>query len=387
MIYKILKLPALSREDNTFTGTFSSPTCAFSVDSSIFDEDNTMQFYKDEIKLKIKTYNIILKFLQLLTLYDLNIVTVESLTAGLIVSMLADVPTFGPRIYGGFIVYDTDAKRLMVDVTTPNVYNHTTVKEMAEGALIKTRALVAVAVSGQAGPTPPDEVSALGRVWIACSIRLNNNNFHTKTIEINSCQDDIVSKVCPEYRNAIKQESKEKRVPACLHYIGRKFVRLYTVQQAIIFAFNTIYNFFNDPKNETYVHNDPLNRLTLKPVLNDTPYDNLYLECGEPSDPIYNHLKTLPKRKPDWHKKVTPDKNCTEILKIYNDQNLISNYITAYKTYLDLVTSDILKYKKDHLLNKSKTETIEFKGGNNDNEKYYLKYLKYKNKYLQNKLK
>ena len=40
-------------------------------------------------------------------------------------------------LYGGFIVYDTDAKRKWIKVDTPSVYSDEMPKQMAEGALKK----------------------------------------------------------------------------------------------------------------------------------------------------------------------------------------------------------------------------------------------------------
>ena len=102
---------------------------------------------------------------------NLNIVTAESLTAGLIVSRLVDIPTFGQNIYGGFVVYDTDAKRKMLNVDTPSVYSDETATQMAIGALLNSRAMVALAVTGNAGPVSHGQLGALGVVDIGCAVR------------------------------------------------------------------------------------------------------------------------------------------------------------------------------------------------------------------------
>ena len=58
----------------------------------------------------------------LLSENELNIVTAESLTAGQIIKTMADVPGNGGALYGGFVVYDTDAKRKFINVKTRGVY-------------------------------------------------------------------------------------------------------------------------------------------------------------------------------------------------------------------------------------------------------------------------
>ena len=57
-------------------------------------------------------YRLLLKLREL----NLNVVTAESLTAGLIAKTLVDIPTFGSNVYGGIIVYDSDAKRKYLNV-------------------------------------------------------------------------------------------------------------------------------------------------------------------------------------------------------------------------------------------------------------------------------
>ena len=51
-----------------------------------------------------------------------QIATSESLTAGMIMSTLVDIPWAGYLKYGGFAVYDTDAKRVFNGVTVDDVY-------------------------------------------------------------------------------------------------------------------------------------------------------------------------------------------------------------------------------------------------------------------------
>ena len=92
-----------------------------------------------------------------------NIVTAESLTAGMILKTLVDVPMEGNTLYGGFGVYDTDAKRLWLNVKTTGVYGKKTAKQMAEGALANSRASVALAVTGDAMPYPESK-KRLGEV-------------------------------------------------------------------------------------------------------------------------------------------------------------------------------------------------------------------------------
>ena len=65
----------------------------------------------------------------------LQIATSESLTGGLLMSTLVDIPWGGFMKYGAFGVYDTDAKRVFNNVRVDNVYTHKCASEMAIGIL------------------------------------------------------------------------------------------------------------------------------------------------------------------------------------------------------------------------------------------------------------
>ena len=72
--------------------------------------------------------------------HDLSLATAESLTGGLIFSTLVDMPLGGSTKYGCFSVYDTDAKRIFLGVTAPDVYTHRCATEMAVGVLKNSNA-------------------------------------------------------------------------------------------------------------------------------------------------------------------------------------------------------------------------------------------------------
>lgn len=94
-----------------------------------------------------------------------KICTSESLTAGLILSTLVDIPRFGVYKYGGFGVYDTDAKRVFNRVLAKGVYTHECAQQMAQGILLNSNASIAIAVTGNAMPWT-GEKEKLGEVFI-----------------------------------------------------------------------------------------------------------------------------------------------------------------------------------------------------------------------------
>ena len=96
---------------------------------------------------------------------ELQIATSESLTAGLIMSSLVNIPIAGRFKYGCFGVYDTDAKRVFNSVKVDDVYTHRCAKEMAIGLLKNSNATFAISVTGNAMPYF-DNLNRLGEVFI-----------------------------------------------------------------------------------------------------------------------------------------------------------------------------------------------------------------------------
>lgn len=212
-------------------------------------------------ELENQTYKTIHVLLELLRRNSLNIATAESLTAGMIAKMLVDFPTYGANVYGGFVVYDTDAKRIMINVSTPNVYSDETARQMSKGTLDNTRAMVALAVTGQAGPTPSGDEDAIGIVDMSCSIRTSGGmkNWFTKTQRLNVLKDfrhrnPEIEKMA---KNWIRKWKKQQQsdIGKCLPRFGsscskittlsavRDVIRIITVEKACRLAIDTIESF------------------------------------------------------------------------------------------------------------------------------------------------
>ncbi len=100
----------------------------------------------------------------------------ESCTGGWIAKAITDVPGSSQWFEYGFSVYADIAKRdlLGIDITTleaEGAVSQPVVTEMAEGALARANADVAVAVSGIAGPDDSPDGKAVGTVWMCWSRR------------------------------------------------------------------------------------------------------------------------------------------------------------------------------------------------------------------------
>ncbi|ODT85585.1 CinA family protein [Phenylobacterium sp. SCN 70-31] len=103
---------------------------------------------------------------------DLRLATAESCTGGLLASLLTDIPGLSHVFDSGFVTYSDAAKIAMLDVPETLIATHGAVSEavavaMAEGALARSGAHLAVAVTGYAdkGPGPA------GLVHFACTFR------------------------------------------------------------------------------------------------------------------------------------------------------------------------------------------------------------------------
>jgi nicotinamide-nucleotide amidase len=105
---------------------------------------------------------------------DLRLATAESCTGGLLASLLTDVDGCSHAFERAFICYTDEAKREMLGVHAALLARHGAVSEpvaraMAEGALERSRADIAVAVTGFAGPT--SGAGEEGLVHLACARR------------------------------------------------------------------------------------------------------------------------------------------------------------------------------------------------------------------------
>ena len=99
------------------------------------------------------------------------IATAESCTGGMIASAITDVAGSSTLFDRGFVTYSNAAKEAMLGVRSATLTTHGAVSEavaleMAEGALARSDAALAVAVTGIAGPGG-SEFKPEGRVCFA----------------------------------------------------------------------------------------------------------------------------------------------------------------------------------------------------------------------------
>jgi len=103
---------------------------------------------------------------------NLTITTAESCTGGLIASMLTSVSGSSESFEAGFVTYSNRIKNSLLNVEEQLLEKHGAVSQsvviaMAQGALEKSSADLAIAVSGIAGPDGGSVEKPVGTVWIA----------------------------------------------------------------------------------------------------------------------------------------------------------------------------------------------------------------------------
>jgi len=167
----------------------------------------------------------------------LQICTSESLTAGMIMATLVDIPWGGFLKYGAFGVYDTDAKRVFNKVSVDDVYTHRCAKEMAVGILKNSNATLAIAVTGNAMPLN-EHVDMLGEVFIGiASYKLKPSGDYKiiySTYSINACDNEIVDfqKTCELWHDTIKRNVKAYNPRDRTALVSRE-IRNYTTYKAL----------------------------------------------------------------------------------------------------------------------------------------------------------
>lgn len=103
------------------------------------------------------------------------LVTAESCTGGLIAASLTDIGGSSDVVDRGFVTYSNEAKHEMLGVPMGLIAEHGAVSEdvaraMAAGALARSRAGVALSVTGIAGPGGGSKEKPVGLVWFGLAL-------------------------------------------------------------------------------------------------------------------------------------------------------------------------------------------------------------------------
>jgi PncC family amidohydrolase len=124
----------------------------------------------------------------------LIITTAESCTGGMIASAITDISGASGVYNQGFITYSNQAKHQLLDVPTSILESFGAVSEpaakaMAEGALNKAKADIALASTGIAGPTGGTARKPVGTIFIA--VAQKNKDTVIKQLQLHGSRQEI----------------------------------------------------------------------------------------------------------------------------------------------------------------------------------------------------
>jgi nicotinamide-nucleotide amidase len=103
---------------------------------------------------------------------QLKIATAESCTGGMLAALLTDIEGCGHGFDRGFVTYSSDAKHELLGIergllATNDAVSEVVARAMVEGALGRSHADVAIAVTGFAGPGAPSQEEGLAHFALA----------------------------------------------------------------------------------------------------------------------------------------------------------------------------------------------------------------------------
>jgi PncC family amidohydrolase len=166
-------------------------------------------------KLIDKSHTLAYKLLQELKSRNMKIMTVESMTGGLIISTLTDIPGFSDNIYGSYVLYNTLAKKEVLNLDITNgIYNEEFVRQMCCGSVDKSVDII-IAISGNACPETGIE---LGVFHIGIVLKLASDHYKIFSKKINI---DIssISNLIADYESSDDPQNKLFRSFQIRHFI------------------------------------------------------------------------------------------------------------------------------------------------------------------------
>ena len=106
---------------------------------------------------------------------SLTLATAESCTGGWVAKVVTDVPGSSAWFDRGYVTYSNEAKVEMLGVSAQTLgaegaVSEAVAREMVLGVLAHSRASVALAVTGIAGPEGGTEDKPVGTVWFAWAL-------------------------------------------------------------------------------------------------------------------------------------------------------------------------------------------------------------------------
>jgi PncC family amidohydrolase len=149
-------------------------------------------------------------------------VAAESCTAGMVADLVARIPGASRVLWGSFVTYTADAKLRVLGLDPRELeefgpVSRETARAMALGALDKSGADYAVAVTGLAGPGGDGTPVPVGTVWIAVADREQAPGVHG--FHFRGARNEIRERAARESLEALLKrillgESNRKQAPS-----------------------------------------------------------------------------------------------------------------------------------------------------------------------------
>ena len=141
------------------------------------------------------------------------IATAESCTGGLVAGALTDIPGSSDVFDRGFVTYSNAAKQDLLGVTAETLARYgavsePTAREMAEGALARSAAGLAVSVTGIAGPGGGGGEKPEGRVCFGLALR--GRETRVETVEFGAKGRDKVRRAARHHALALLAGALER---------------------------------------------------------------------------------------------------------------------------------------------------------------------------------
>ena len=136
---------------------------------------------------------------KLLMMQHLMLTTAESCTGGLLAEMITQIPGSSNWFERGFITYSNNSKREMLGVSNDTLESFGAVSEqtacaMVEGALTNSRANVAVAITGIAGPDGATDNKPVGTVCLAW--QREGQQIQSVTVQFKGDRQEVRQQAC-----------------------------------------------------------------------------------------------------------------------------------------------------------------------------------------------
>lgn len=119
---------------------------------------------------------------------DYKLVTAESCTGGWVAEVMTSISGSSAWFERGFVTYSDESKAELLGVRAETLVRHgavseETAREMAAGALERSRAQIAVAITGIAGPTGGTKEKPVGMVCFAWAQRAGTPESKTRRLD------------------------------------------------------------------------------------------------------------------------------------------------------------------------------------------------------------